>query len=175
MNSIAFVNTTPPVTVLASELAGVANEIDFERPGLKLFRRHGLVEGLLDGDEIEQPEGAAGLGDMLGAVGEENVAVDPVAIPMLGTGETVHDLGCKLRGVMHIGLLRFLLFCDDGGGTVPPRWRPENRGRIRRVGQGEFCRARNARQGRGKFPLTRERRPHPGLRGGAVRPVCFLF
>ena len=59
------------VAILTSELTGVAEEIDFERPGLKLFRGHGLVVVLLDGNKIEQPEGATGLGDMLGTVGEQ--------------------------------------------------------------------------------------------------------
>ena len=110
MKAIAFSNTTRPLPSSQVSWPVWRSEIDFQCPHLKLFRGHGLVKGLLDDDEIDQPKGAPGLGGMVDAFGEENVAFEPVAIPGLGTGETVHDLGCKLRGVWHLGLLRFLLF-----------------------------------------------------------------
>ena len=99
-----------------------------------------------------------------------------MAIPMLGTGETVHDLGCKLRGVGHIGLLRFLPSammeaapCRLAGGQKVAG------------GSGEWVKgnfaARGMPVGQGKSPLDARAPPAswPSRRCGAAFFVFLFF
>ena len=58
-----------------------------EFPDLKRLTTNRLVVALSDGDFVEQPVGAALVGDVFGAVGEQNVSVEGVPVPMLATGK----------------------------------------------------------------------------------------
>src|ERR1019366_7458865 len=58
-----------------------------ELPDLKFLGGDSLVVGLNDRDLVEKPIRSAVLGNMLRAVGVENVAVDRVAIPSVSAGE----------------------------------------------------------------------------------------
>jgi|ERR1700674_5895610 hypothetical protein len=64
-----------------------------ELPDLKFLRGDSLVVGLNDSDVIPKPIRSAVLGNVLRAVGVENVAVDPMAIPVFTTGE-LREIAC---------------------------------------------------------------------------------
>jgi len=79
------------VAVFATEGRGVAGQINGEFPNLKFFADNSLFASLRESDFVEKPASAAVLGDMLRPIGEQNLTVCPVAIPMLGAGELVED------------------------------------------------------------------------------------
>ena len=54
---------------------------------MKFFGGNGLVVRLNDRDFVQKPIRSAVLGNMLRAVGVENVAVDPMPIPIVTPGE----------------------------------------------------------------------------------------
>jgi hypothetical protein len=58
-----------------------------EFPYLKFLGGNTLVVGLNDRDFVEKPIRSAVLGNMLRAVGVENVAVNRVSIPVVAAGE----------------------------------------------------------------------------------------
>ena len=58
-----------------------------EFPYLKFLGGNTLVVGLNDRDFVQKPKGSAVLGNMLRAVGVENVAVNRVSIPVGAAGE----------------------------------------------------------------------------------------
>jgi hypothetical protein len=58
-----------------------------ELPDLKFFGGNSLVVGLNDRDFVQKPICSTVLGNVLRAVGVENVAVDPMPIPVLTAGE----------------------------------------------------------------------------------------
>jgi len=58
-----------------------------ELPDLKFLGGNSLVVGLNDRDFVQKPIRSTVLGNVLRAVGVENVAVDPVPIPVLAAGE----------------------------------------------------------------------------------------
>ena len=58
-----------------------------ECPDLKFLGGNSLVVGLNDRDLVQQPICSTVLGNVLCAVGIENVAVDPVPIPAFAAGE----------------------------------------------------------------------------------------
>ena len=58
-----------------------------ELPDLKFFGGDSLVVGLNDRDFVQKPIRPTVLGNVLRAVGVENVAVDPVPIPAFAAGE----------------------------------------------------------------------------------------
>jgi len=58
-----------------------------ELPDLKFLGGDSLVVGLNDRDFVQKPIRSAVLGNVLRAVGVENVAVDPVPIPGFATSE----------------------------------------------------------------------------------------
>jgi hypothetical protein len=54
---------------------------------LKFFGGNGLVVRLNDRDFVQKPIRPTVLGNVVRAVGEENVAIDPVPIPVFAAGE----------------------------------------------------------------------------------------
>jgi hypothetical protein len=58
-----------------------------EIPDLKFLGGNSLVVGLNDHDFVQKPIRSTVLGDVLRAVGVENVSVDPVPIPVFAAGE----------------------------------------------------------------------------------------
>ena len=64
-----------------------------ELPDLKFLCGDSLVVGLNDSDFIQKPIRSAVLGNVLRAVGVENVAVDPMPIPMFTAGE-LREIAC---------------------------------------------------------------------------------
>src|SRR5260370_13185671 len=58
---------------------------------LKFIGGNSLVVGLNDRDFVEKPIRSAMLGNVMRAVGKENVAVDPVPIPVFAAGE-LHEI-----------------------------------------------------------------------------------
>src|ERR1035438_7100361 len=64
-----------------------------ELPDLKFLRGDSLVVGLDDSDFIQKPIRSAVLGNVLRAVGVENVAVDPMPIPIVTPGE-LRQIAC---------------------------------------------------------------------------------
>ena len=58
-----------------------------ELPDLKFLGGDSLVVGLNDRDFVQKPIRPTVLGDVLRAVGVENVAVDPMPIPGFAAGE----------------------------------------------------------------------------------------
>ena len=65
----------------------VRSALDVELPDLEFLGSDPLVVGLADGDFIEKPVGAAFVGDVFRAVGEQDVAVDAVPVPVFAAGE----------------------------------------------------------------------------------------
>ena len=74
------------VAVIARKRRGSV-ETHGELPDLKFFGCDSLVVGLNDRDFVQKPIRPTVLGNVLGAVGVENVAVDPVLIPVFAAGE----------------------------------------------------------------------------------------
>jgi hypothetical protein len=70
------------IAVIASERGGPVRTHG-ELPYLEFLGGDALVVRLNDRDFIEQPIGAAGLSDVLCAVGVKDLAVDRVPVPML--------------------------------------------------------------------------------------------
>ena len=64
-----------------------------ELPDLKILGGDGLVVRLDDSDFIQKPICTAVLGNVLRAVGVENVAVDPMPIPIVTAGE-LREIAC---------------------------------------------------------------------------------
>ncbi len=64
-----------------------------EFPCLKLLGGDSLVVGLDDRDFVQKPVRPAVLGNVLRAVGVENVAVDPVPVPGFAAGE-LREIAC---------------------------------------------------------------------------------
>ena len=58
-----------------------------EIPDLKFLGGDSLIVGLNDHDFVQEPIRSAMLGNVLRAVSVQNVAVDPVPIPVVATGE----------------------------------------------------------------------------------------
>src|SRR5882672_1761692 len=58
-----------------------------EFPDLKFFGGNGLVVGLNDRDFVQKPVRSTVLGNVLRAVGIENVPVDSVPVPVFAAGE----------------------------------------------------------------------------------------
>jgi hypothetical protein len=79
--SIFLVNTILPLPSSHVERSGSVG-IHGELPDLKFLRGDCLVVGLNDRDLVEKPIRSAVLGNVLRAVGVENVAVDPMPIPI---------------------------------------------------------------------------------------------
>jgi hypothetical protein len=74
------------VAIIASERSGSVGAYS-ELPDLKLLGRNSLVVGLNDRDFVQKPIRPTVLGNVVRAVGEENVAIDPVPIPVFAAGE----------------------------------------------------------------------------------------
>ena len=74
------------VAIVARKRGGLVGTYG-EFPDLKFLGGNSLVVGLNDRDFIQKPIRAAVLGNVLRAVGVENVAVDPVPIPGFAAGE----------------------------------------------------------------------------------------
>src|ERR1039458_1535307 len=76
-------------------IAVVANEgcspvgIDLQFPDLESFTSNGFLKALRDG--IQKPIGSAFVGDVFRAVGEDNVAVEAVPVPVFGAGELAEN------------------------------------------------------------------------------------
>jgi hypothetical protein len=64
-----------------------------EFPDLKFLGGDSLVVGLDDRDFVEKPIRATVLGDVLRAVGVENVPVDPMPMPIFTAGES-REIAC---------------------------------------------------------------------------------
>src|ERR1017187_3748227 len=64
-----------------------------ELPDLQFLGGDGLVVGLNDSDFNQKPICSAVLGNVLRAVGVENVAVDPMPIPIVTPGE-LRQIAC---------------------------------------------------------------------------------
>jgi hypothetical protein len=62
---------------------------NLERPNLKWLCFDGLVVALRYGDDVEQPKGAALLGDVLDAIGVGDAANKRVPEPAFGAGELI--------------------------------------------------------------------------------------
>ena len=52
-------------------------------------------------DRIEKPVGAAFVGDVFRAVGEKDIAVDAVPVPVFGAGELPEIGFAEFRGLRH--------------------------------------------------------------------------
>ena len=108
MNSIFFVKTMLP---LPSSQVSVAvwsgRTASFRACNSSAATR--LFVGLDDRDFVEKPIGSGLIGEEFGAIGEKDVAVDPVPIPVFGTGELIEIGLGKLRLLGHAkcGLFRF--------------------------------------------------------------------
>ena len=70
------------VAIVARKRSGLVGTYG-ELPDLKVFGGNGLVVRLNDRDFVQKPIRSTVLGNVLRAVGVENVAVDPVPIPVL--------------------------------------------------------------------------------------------
>jgi hypothetical protein len=77
---------TPVIAIVARKSRGSVGTYG-ELPDLKFLGGNSLVVGLNDRDFVQKPIRAAVLGNVLRAVGVENVAVDPVPIPGFAAGE----------------------------------------------------------------------------------------
>jgi hypothetical protein len=75
-----------PVSIVAPKRSGPVGMYG-EFPDLKFLGGDCLVVGLNDRDLVEKPIRPTVLGNVLGAVGVENIAVDPVPIPVFAAGE----------------------------------------------------------------------------------------
>jgi hypothetical protein len=80
------------VAIVARERSGSV-EMYGELPDLKFLRGDSLVVGLNDSDFIQKPIRSAVLGNVLRAVGVENVVVDPMPIPIVTAGE-LREIAC---------------------------------------------------------------------------------
>ena len=74
------------VAVIARKRRGAVGAYG-ELPDLKVLGGDSLIVGLNDRDFVQKPIRPTVLGNVLGAVGVENIAVDPVPIPVFATGE----------------------------------------------------------------------------------------
>ena len=74
------------VAIVARKLSGPVGTYG-EFPDLKLLGGNSLVVGLNDRDLVQKPICSTVLGNVLCAVGVENVAVDSVPIPVFAAGE----------------------------------------------------------------------------------------
>jgi hypothetical protein len=74
------------IAVFAGEF-GAAVGGDGERPKLESFGGDSFFVPPRDRDGVEKPIGSAGVGDVLRTIGEDNLAVDGMAIPVLAAGE----------------------------------------------------------------------------------------
>ena len=86
VNSITFSNTVLPLPSSQARVA-VWSRSDGQLPDLEFLGGDLLLAALREGDLVEQPIGAALIGDVFGAVGEQDVAHQPVAVPVLAAGE----------------------------------------------------------------------------------------
>ena len=75
-----------PVSVVARKRSGSVGTYG-QFPDLKFLGGDSLVVGLNDRDVVQKPIRPTVLGNVLRAVGVENVAVDPVPIPAFAAGE----------------------------------------------------------------------------------------
>src|SRR5216684_5154772 len=75
-----------PVAIVARKRSGSIGTHG-ELPDLKFLRGDSLVVGLNDSDFIQKPIRSAVLGNVLRAVGVENLAVDPMPIPIFTAGK----------------------------------------------------------------------------------------
>ena len=85
------------VAIVAGKSSGSVGTYG-ELPDLKFLGRNSLVVGLNDRDLVQQPICSTVLGNVLCAVGIENVAVDSVPIPILAAR--------KLREIAFVESLR---------------------------------------------------------------------
>ena len=92
---IAFSKTVRP---LPSSQASFARAVGIDRqlPDLEFLARNRFLEALREGDLVEQPVGAALVGDVFGAVGKEDPAHQAVAVPMFAAGELRQRGGAQL-------------------------------------------------------------------------------
>jgi hypothetical protein len=74
------------VAIVARKRSGLVGTYG-ELPDLKFFGGNGLVVRLNDRDFVQKPIRSTMLGNVLRAVGVENVPVDPVPIPVFAAGE----------------------------------------------------------------------------------------
>src|SRR5712692_10809716 len=74
------------VAIIARKRSGSVGTYG-ELPDLKFLGGNSLVIGLNDRDFVQKPIRPTVLGNVLRAVGVENVAVDPVPIPVFAAGE----------------------------------------------------------------------------------------
>jgi hypothetical protein len=74
------------VAIVARKRSGLVRTYG-EIPDLKFFGGNGLVVRLNDRDFVQKPIGSTMLGNVVRAVGVENVAIDPVPIPVFAAGE----------------------------------------------------------------------------------------
>ena len=81
--------------------------IDLQCPNLEFFGGDVLLEALRDRDGIEKPVGSAFVGDVFRAVGEDDVPVDPVPMPVFGAGELAEICFAEFRCFRHDGPLSF--------------------------------------------------------------------
>src|SRR4029453_13740861 len=89
---------------VVDDQAGLLGGLDHERPDLERLAGDAPVEGLRPGNLIEQPVGAAVLGDVLRALGIQHRLDDAMAVPLLGAVE-VGELGVSEVIRAHVGLL----------------------------------------------------------------------
>lgn len=90
---------------------GCAIGVDLERPKLKGFGGNLFLAALADRDGVEKPICATCIGDVFSAVGEQDAAIEAVAIPPLAAGEVAQ----AFFGEFCHSLVPFLaLGCRDG-------------------------------------------------------------
>src|ERR1019366_6985654 len=74
------------IAIVARKRSGAVGTYG-ELPDLKFLGGNSLVVGLNDRDFVQKPIRPIVLGNVLRAVGVENIAVDPVPIPVFAAGE----------------------------------------------------------------------------------------
>jgi hypothetical protein len=74
------------VAIIAGEDRS-AISVDLQRPELKGFGGNVLLAALANRDCVEQPIGAAGVGNVFCTVREQHTAIDAVTIPLLAAGK----------------------------------------------------------------------------------------
>jgi hypothetical protein len=74
-------------------------------PDLEFFSGNSLVVRLNDREFVKEPIGSGFVGDVFGAIGEQHIAVNAVAISLFAAGEL-----CELGFVEHVGHGRPLSF-----------------------------------------------------------------
>src|SRR5713101_9942167 len=80
------------IAIVARERSGSVGTYG-QLPDLKFLGGNSLVVGLNDRDVVQKPIRPTVLGNVLCAVGVENVAVDPVPIPVFAAGE-LREVAC---------------------------------------------------------------------------------